>query len=146
MKPIIPVLALLLATSQAHAVEKLGQQRLFGQCSALVLKGKSQACQSINLSHNDDGRSYYEIPTDDSIIVIGGQRLILGNTFTLEVDSIDPGTGQGETAQGDCQMQTGPTPNTLASLTCKATGSQTGQILFIFKPSQQKIDGLMPIR
>lgn len=136
----------LLAAGQAQAVEKLGEQHLFGQCTALVIKGKSLGCQGVTLVHNADGRSYFEIPDAQTTVLIGGQRTIVGPRLVLQIDSIDPGTGNGETAYGDCQMQVAANLDTLASLTCKGAGGQSGQFLFVFKPSPQKIDGRFPPR
>lgn len=133
-------------TLPAQALEKVGEQRLFGQCTALVLKGKNQTCGSVTLGHNDDGRSYFEIPSNDDTLLIGGRRMIQGSRMSLEIDSLDPGTGTGEAALGDCQMQLSTDLVSLQGLTCKGSGGQTGQFLFVFKPTTQRIDGALPAR
>lgn len=138
--------ALGLATGPVRAVEKVSDQRLFGQCTALVLKAKPLTCESVTLVHNADGRSYFEIPSSDGTVLIGGQRTISGPRMALQVDSIDPGSGDGETAYGTCQMQLAAALDSLTSLTCKGAGGQSGQFMFVFKPSLQKIDGRFPAR
>lgn len=127
------------ATLAAHAalavqVEVVARQRLFGQCSALVIATRTMPCAGVNLVHNIDGRSYFEIPSGETTILIGGQRDLAPGRMTLRVDSLDPGTGVGETAVGECLMQSSPSENLLA-LTCRATGANTGSVLFVFKPS-----------
>jgi hypothetical protein len=123
-----------------------GEQRLFGQCTALVIGGKSRTCESITLGHNIDGRSYFEIPSSAGTVLIGGDRAVNGPRLTLKIDSLDPGTGEGETAFGTCQMQMNPGLDTLAGLTCTGAGGQTGQFMFVFKPTAQKVDGRLPLR
>ncbi len=130
-------------SANAQDVEVVARQRLFGQCSALVIAARTLPCSGVNLVHNLDGRSYFEIPTGDVTVLIGGQRELSPGRMALRVDSIDPGTGTGETAVGECTMQTSPT-DTLLGLTCRATGSNSGSLLFVYKPSEQKIDGKPP--
>lgn len=138
--------ALGLAAAPARAVEKVSDQRLFGQCTALVIKAKPLTCESVTLVHNADGRSYFEIPSSDGTVLIGGQRTITGPRMALQIDSIDPGSDAGETAYGTCQMQLANALDSLVSLTCKGAGGQSGQFMFVFKPSLQKIDGRFPAR
>lgn len=130
--------------ASARTVEVVGRQRLFGQCSALVIASKTMPCEGINFVHNLDGRSYFEIPSDAVTVLIGGVRTIVNGKILLNIDSFDPGTGNGETAIGECQMQTSGAGDTLLALTCKGTGSSSGTFLFIYKPSEQKIDGRPP--
>ena len=146
-RPLLLAAALALAAAApARAVERVSDQRLFGQCTALVIKAKPLTCESITLVHNADGRSYFEIPSSDGTVLIGGQRAITGPRMTLQIDSIDPASGDGETAYGTCQMQLAASLDSLVSLTCKGAGGQSGQFMFVFKPSLQKIDGRFPTR
>ncbi len=54
----------------------VSSQRLFGECTALLLGTRSLRCDGITLVHNADGRSFFEIPSGNDTVLVGGARTI----------------------------------------------------------------------